>query len=210
MTPERWRRIEALYHEARNITPGGRQAFLEGACRDDESLRREVERLLSEPVSDAFLEEPALHLASRMLLESPPPVLTGQSLGGYLLQGAARRGRHGRGLSRARREAGTRRRDQDPVAHVHQQPGSARALRAEARMLAALNHPNICAIYGVEEADGVRFLILELVEGETLAERLERRPSADGLPARRSDGDRPSDCRRRSRPRTRRASSTAI
>ena len=38
----------------------------------------------------------------------------------------------------------------------------------EARMLAALNHPNICAIYGLEEADGVRFLILELVDGETL------------------------------------------
>ena len=49
----------------------------------------------------------------------------------------------------------------------------------EARMLAALNHPNICAIYGLEEADGIRFLILELVEGETLAERLvaQRRPA---------------------------------
>jgi len=42
----------------------------------------------------------------------------------------------------------------------------------EARVLAALNHPNIAAIYGVEEADGKRFLVLELVEGETLAERL--------------------------------------
>ena len=40
----------------------------------------------------------------------------------------------------------------------------------EARMLAALNHPNICAIYGFEEADGVRFLVLELVEGDTLAD----------------------------------------
>ena len=42
----------------------------------------------------------------------------------------------------------------------------------EARMLAALNHPNICAIYGLEEADGLRFLILELVDGETLGQRL--------------------------------------
>ncbi len=40
----------------------------------------------------------------------------------------------------------------------------------EARMLAALNHPNICAIYGFEEADGIRFLVLELVEGDTLAD----------------------------------------
>jgi serine/threonine protein kinase/Tol biopolymer transport system component len=44
----------------------------------------------------------------------------------------------------------------------------------EARVLASLNHPNIAAIYGIEEADGKRFLILELVEGETLAERLGR------------------------------------
>jgi serine/threonine protein kinase/WD40 repeat protein len=44
----------------------------------------------------------------------------------------------------------------------------------EARVLASLNHPNIAAIYGVEEADGKRFLVLELVEGETLAERLSR------------------------------------
>jgi len=44
----------------------------------------------------------------------------------------------------------------------------------EARVLASLNHPNIAAIYGVEEAEGKRFLVLELVEGETLAERLSR------------------------------------
>ena len=42
----------------------------------------------------------------------------------------------------------------------------------EARMLAALNHPNICAIYGVEDADGLRFLILELVDGEHARRRL--------------------------------------
>jgi serine/threonine-protein kinase len=46
----------------------------------------------------------------------------------------------------------------------------------EAKVLASLNHPNIAAIYGVEEADGKRFLVLELVEGETLAERLSKGP----------------------------------
>ena len=45
----------------------------------------------------------------------------------------------------------------------------------EARLLAALNHPNIGAIHGLEEADGVQALVLELVEGETLAERIARR-----------------------------------
>src|SRR5204863_3724935 len=47
----------------------------------------------------------------------------------------------------------------------------------EARMLAALNHPNIGAIYGLEEADAVRALVLELVEGETLADRIQRGPA---------------------------------
>ena len=46
----------------------------------------------------------------------------------------------------------------------------------EARVLASLNHPNIGAIYGLEEADGLRGLVLELVEGETLADRLRRGP----------------------------------
>jgi serine/threonine protein kinase len=59
----------------------------------------------------------------------------------------------------------------------------------EARVLASLNHPNIGAIYGLEEADGLRGLVLELVEGETLAERI-RRPEGLRLPA--SGSGRPS------------------
>src|SRR4029453_8411200 len=50
-------------------------------------------------------------------------------------------------------------------------------LDREAQMLAALNHPNIATIHGFEDADGVRALILELVEGPTLAERLDRQPA---------------------------------
>ena len=78
----------------------------------------------------------------------------------------------------------------------------------EARMLATLNHPHIGAIYSVEEADGVRGLVLELVEGETLAERIANAPAR----YRRRRGAR--DCaadRRRARRRSRaRASSIAI
>src|SRR5215470_12219520 len=48
----------------------------------------------------------------------------------------------------------------------------------EAEVLASLNHPNIAAIYDLEEAGGLRYLILELVEGETLTERLRRGPIA--------------------------------
>ena len=51
----------------------------------------------------------------------------------------------------------------------------------EARVLASLNHPNIGSIYGVHDSDGVRALVLELVDGETLAERLARRGEARPL-----------------------------
>ena len=75
----------------------------------------------------------------------------------------------------------------------------------EARMLASLNHPNICAIYGFEEADGIRFLILELVEGDTLADTIARVGSADETrraAARAGAGHRAAD-RRRARSRAR-------
>ena len=44
----------------------------------------------------------------------------------------------------------------------------------EAKLLASLNHPNIAAIHGLEESDGTQFLVLELIEGDTLADRLKR------------------------------------
>ena len=74
----------------------------------------------------------------------------------------------------------------------------------EAQLLAQLQHPNIASIYGLEESSGVRALVMELVEGEDLAERLKRGPSPSTRPS-------ASPCRspRRSKRRTRRESSTA-
>src|ERR1041385_1928630 len=53
-------------------------------------------------------------------------------------------------------------------------PARVARFQREAEVLASLNHPNIAAIHNLEEANGARFLVLELVEGETLAERIER------------------------------------
>ena len=67
----------------------------------------------------------------------------------------------------------------------------------EARILATLNHPNIAAIYGIEESAGVRALVLELVEGVTLAEKLQTDAGvARALPLSRCAGDRATDCPR--------------
>ncbi len=61
----------------------------------------------------------------------------------------------------------------------------------EARVLASLNHPNIASIYGLEESEGVRALVLELVEGPTLAERIAQGaiPVDEALPIARQIAD---------------------
>ncbi len=55
-------------------------------------------------------------------------------------------------------------------------PGRLARFRREAKLLAALNHPNIAAIYGLEESTALQALVLELVEGPTLADRIARGP----------------------------------
>ncbi len=80
----------------------------------------------------------------------------------------------GRGVSGHRHQPRPRRGDQGAASEVVEDPERLGRFQREAHLLAALNHPNIAAIYGLEEADGKPFLALELVEGEELKERLER------------------------------------
>ena len=181
MNPEQWKRIEELYHAARARAPGERAAFLAAACPDDEALRRDVASLLEEPSSaDGFLAEPAFLLPGRLETDSAPGAMAGRSLAGYQLQTLLGAGGMGE-VYRARDQKLAR----DvaikilPRAFTSDADRLARFER-EARMLAALNHPNICAIYGLEEADGIRFLILELVEGVTLAETLRAKAEPGG------------------------------
>ena len=133
-------------------------------------MRRDVESLLDEPASDdGFLAKPALAMSAHAVTDLVRTAMAGTSLGGYQLQ--ALLGAGGMGEVYRARDAKLGR---DVAIKIlprafTSNPDRLARFEREARMLAALNHPNICAIYGFEEADGVRFLILELVEGETLA-----------------------------------------
>ena len=171
MTPERWQRIEELYHAADARSANERAAFLAEACRGDEKLRRYVESLLKEPSQDGPLAAPSLEGAVAMIPDVPSD-MSGQSIGEYHL--AALLGAGGMGEVYRSRDA---RLGRDVAIKIlprtfTNHPDRLARFEREARMLAAVNHPNICAIYGFEEADGIRFLILELVEGETLADAL--------------------------------------
>ncbi len=214
MTPERWKRIEELYHEARARPPADRAAFLAEACADDEAMRRNVESLLAESESDdGFLAEPALAMSAHTVTDFVPATMTGASLGGYQLQALLGAGGMGEVYRAHDAKLG---RDVAikilPRAFTSNPDRLARFER-EARMLAALNHPNICAIYGFEEADGIRFLILELVEGETLADdaraRVESAREGRGTAARSTCWTSRGKSPRRSKSPTTRGSSTA-
>jgi serine/threonine protein kinase len=187
MTPEQWRHIEELFHEARAKAPADRAAFLLVACAGDEALRRNVESLLDDSASDdGFLAAPAFAKLSHPGSDLIPPTRAGTTLGGYHLQallGAGGMGEVYRARdSRLGRDVAIKLLPSAFTSH----PDRLARLEREARMLAALNHPNICAIYGFEEADDIRMLVLELVEGHTLAELLiaASRPddSGRGLP----------------------------
>ena len=121
-------------------------------------------------------------LPRHLLSELTPVVMTGRSLAGYELEILLGVGGMGE-VYRAR----------DPKLGRHvaikilpsaftSHPDRLAHFEREARMLAALNHPNICGIYGLEDADGIRFLILELVNGETRADRLALVASAHDPP----------------------------
>jgi serine/threonine protein kinase/Tol biopolymer transport system component len=173
MTPERWKEVESLYHAAYSRPPGERAAFLVEACADDQALRREIESLLTESVSaDGFPAGPLNPMASFQLSSLAPGALAGRTLGVYQLRALVGAG----GMGEVYRASDTKL-GRDVAIKIlprvfASDPDRLARFEREARMLATLNHPNICGIYGLEEADGVRFLILEFVDGETLGDKL--------------------------------------
>ncbi len=176
MEAERWSRIEQLYHQAAALGGVDRVAFLTRECAGDQGLRVQIESLLEEDASGgSFLEEPALAIAAR-LVAGEIPVLTGRAFGPYQIEGLLGAGGMG-DVYRARDTVLGR----DVAIKIlpeafNEDPERLARFEQEAQFLASLSHPNIAAIYGVHAADGIRGLVLELVDGETLAERIRRGP----------------------------------
>jgi eukaryotic-like serine/threonine-protein kinase len=176
MTPDRWQQLTQLFHEAMVRDADTRPAFLTEACAGDDDLRRDVEALLLARDRNPSAADAQAALAG---------ILTGGDLidrhvGSYRVTGRLGVG----GMGEVYRAYDDRLRRDVAIKVVPQSfaadPERLARFTREARLLAALNHPNIGAIYGIEESADVRALVLELIEGDTLAERLER--SRSGLP----------------------------
>ena len=155
--------------------PHERAAFLDEACAGDEALRQEVESLLAHDRESAgFLSTPAGALADAVV--SHGTSMLGRQFGPYAIHAWLGAGGMGE-VYRARDTTLGREVAIKILPRVFTTDPERRArFDREARLLASLNHPHIGAIYGVEDVDGTPALILELVEGETLAERIAMGP----------------------------------
>ena len=164
MTPERFRQIEELYHAAREGTADERAALMAQA---DPELRREVESLLTEPAGGEFLDRPAIRNAPQLLEDSTLTGLTsGACLGPYRIESKLGEG----GMGEVFRAIDTRL-GRAVAIKITREQFNARFER-EARAISSLNHPNICILHDV----GPNYLVMELVEGETIAARLKKGP----------------------------------
>ena len=176
MATDRWQALERLYHAALERPVGERSAFLRQAC-EDETLRREVQALLDQPSMPEFLGEPAVNVAAAMV-DDVHSHWIGRRIGIYHLQTLLGKG----GMGEVYRARDTRL-GRDVAIKVLPRaftadPERLARFEREARVLASLNHPHIGTIHGLEESEGVRALVLELVEGETLADRVLNRALA--------------------------------
>ena len=172
MTAEGWREVERLLHEAIQLAPGERDGFL--ATISDLGVRAEVESLLA---ADSAETDSKLGViigeAAQAALEEP-------SAGSMLDHFRVLRqiGRGGMGVVYLAEDLKLER----PVAlkllpaGLDKDRERLRRFEREARLAAALNHPNIVTVFQIGEWDGRPFIATEFVEGETMAELLARGP----------------------------------
>jgi eukaryotic-like serine/threonine-protein kinase len=174
MKDPRWTTVDGLFEAALERAPNERAAFLNEACAGDEALRSEVESLLAHASSARdFLDAPALELVGA---EDRDQSLIGRQFGSHRIVALLGTG----GMGDVYRAQDTKL-GRDVAIKVlppifGSDPERRRRFDREARLLASLNHPHIGAIYDLDDLGGTPALILELVDGHTLAERIASGP----------------------------------
>jgi serine/threonine protein kinase/Tol biopolymer transport system component len=174
MTPELWRKVKDLFHEALEQPAAERDAFLAAACVKDQELRARVERMLVADARDSVAVDKGASSVARLLIPDESESFSGRLFAHYRLEREI--GAGGMGRVYLARDTRLNR----PVAlkllpqAFSENPERVRRFQQEARAVSALNHPNIITIHEIGETDGLRYIVTELVEGETLAEYIAR------------------------------------
>ena len=167
MNPELWRKVEDIFHAALERTSAVRKIYVDESCGEDRELRQQVEILLAQEArAGSFLEVAAIEdMPVMVTVAASPP---GRTVGPYRIVSPLGAGGMGEVYrahdSKLGRDVAIK---TLPAKFAHDPERLAR-LRREARTLASLNHPNIAAIYGLEESAEADYLVMELVEGEML------------------------------------------
>jgi eukaryotic-like serine/threonine-protein kinase len=168
--PDEWKQISDLYHAALKLPESERTAFLQ-ACIASDGVRREVASLLAnEHSAEHLMESPALEVAAGMMTNNAPVLTIGQSLAHYQIKSLLGKGGMGEVYRAHDGKLGRDVAIKTLPPEFARDPDRLARFNREAKLLASLNHPNIAAIHGLEEAAGTQFLVLELVEGETLSD----------------------------------------
>lgn len=176
--PERWQRIRALFEHALELPPEEVPAFLDRSCAGDPELRAEVAaHLAADREAGSFLDAPAHRDAAVLLGKRPDDAPEGRSIGPYRILRRAGSGgmgevfaahdeRLGRTVALKRVRMGGA--DAAPVARER--------FRREARAAAGLSHPGVVQVFDILEAQGEDWIVMEYVEGQTLASLLKDGP----------------------------------
>ncbi len=174
MTRDRYQRVVEIFQAASERSAIARPAFLASACSGDDDLRREVEAMLAaDAQSGGFLSKPADDLAAAAVAARETRSLIGQRVSHYEVISLLGAG----GMGEVYRARDTRL-GREVAVKVSAERFEKR-FEQEARLIASLNHPNICTLHDV----GPNYLVMELVEGPTLADRIKRgaMPLAEAL-----------------------------
>src|SRR5690348_2944960 len=173
MPDDRWSMVEEIYHAALERAPEQRAAFIAEACASDAGVREEVESLLAQKGrGDALLERSNVH---RFLDAMMPVSFESRSLlGPYEI--LARAGKGGMGEVYKARDTRLGRVVAIKVLPVEFEFAIEHRsrIKREANAIASLNHAHICVLFDIGEQNGLDYLVMEYLEGETLSERLKR------------------------------------
>lgn len=169
MKPEHWQQLDQLFHSALGRAPAERSAFLHDACEGDESLRKQVEALLSaHGEAGSFIESPAFEVEARSLADDQDVSAVGQTIGHYQILSSL--GRGGMGEVYLAEDTKLRRKialKLLPTAYTRDND-RVRRFQQEAQAASALNHPNIITIYEIGQVGERHFIAAEFIDGATL------------------------------------------